>query len=60
MEKQRKIQRKDTTIEEEAALSMLREVELIGISVFKSFLIFLFKPKARPRGCSLVSKVLLS
>ncbi|XP_031405797.1 uncharacterized protein LOC116214544 [Punica granatum] len=47
--------------EEEAALSILKEVEMMSIdSVFKSLLCFLWRPGARSNNRSFVSKVLSS
>ncbi|PKI55153.1 uncharacterized protein LOC116215252 [Punica granatum] len=51
---------KDTQVEQEASLGMLREVERISISVFASLLCFLSRPKTRSNGWSSVSKLVSS
>ncbi|OWM70613.1 uncharacterized protein LOC116215058 [Punica granatum] len=60
MEKKQNIVKKDNQVEQEAARSILKEVEETSISVFESFLCFLSKPKTRSSGWSLVSKVVSS
>ncbi|PKI55152.1 uncharacterized protein LOC116215329 [Punica granatum] len=60
IEKKQNILKKEDKVEQEAALSMLREVGQISLSVFESLLSFLCKPKTRSNGWSLVSKVVSS
>lgn len=43
-----------------ALASMLNEVEAVSLTVFKSLLSFLYSPKSKPAGWSLVSKLVQS